>query len=334
MEVDVDKVMLARAIRNVDNKLTVENKQTKRLYNESINDNTYYINNLLGELAELAFEAALEKYGYQNGANPNSFGTFKNTDICDFYGSKSGKTIDIKTSHKKASMDLLVNKRIAEWRPIDEYVLVKLHPSSSEEHTMTSISNINKATIEGGIRGSKMNNVLNFGSGPVYITRYDNLEPIRGIIERNFFKISDKVERYKSDEKIEIHVASIENGPASEIDKGTIERVRTVSNLYLNKPSKVSCDNFSSPFRNGQALKENRIVVSFPIYSNNNKFSTALFVKTLLTAEYTARMNKRTLVIPAYIEHYIPPKDLVAVENVIKNIKCEVECNWTFNRYY
>lgn len=334
MEVEIDKVMLARAFKNVNDKLSLENKQIKRLYNKSVSDDTYYINNVIGELAELAFEATLKKYGYLNGIDSSKFGTFRNTDICDFYGSKSGRTIDIKTSHKKANKDLLVSKRVSDWRPIDEYILVKLHPSSNQEHTLSSIEKISRATIEGGIRSEKMSNIANLESGPTYITRYDNLEPIKGIIERNFFKANDRVERYESVGNLEVHVASIENGPASEIRREMMDRVKKVSRYYLNKPSKKTCDNFRIPFRNGQTPKESRLVVSFAIYDNDNKFSTALFIKSLISAEYTARMNKRTLVIPAYIEYYIPPKDLLTVEGVIKGLKCEIECNWTFISYY
>lgn len=334
MEVKVSRDMIAKAIKAVDEKLIDDGEQKKKVYNENYNENSYYINNLLGELAELAFEAALESNDYLNGVDPKKFGVFKNSDICDFYGSKSGKTIDVKTSHKEANRDLLVNKRTADWRPIDEYVLVKLHPSSDEQHTLSSLINITSATIEGGARYSKMSRTVNFGGGESYITNFDELEPIGSILERNFFKSNEKIERYIPSESIELHIASIQNGPASEIEYTTKNRISMLSRYYLGMPEEDSCHNFKSPFRNASMPGEERIAVSFAIYDMDNKFSTSLFIKTLLTAEYTARLNKRLLVIPSYIEHYIPIENLKYVENAIKQLKCEVDCSWSYNNYY
>ena len=335
MKVEISKIMIATAITNVETRLS-EGHQKERIYYNKDSEDSYLVNNVLGELAEMAFEKAVVDHGYMLGVNIKKFGVFKNSDLCDFYGSKSGKTIDIKSSHKK-STDLLITKKIAEWRPVDEYVLVKLHPSSgTERHTLGSLQKVTHATIEGGARYTTINkdkNLIKIAGRDVYKFPKSNFDSSKSIIERNFFKSEEHVERYIPKGKLELHIASIDNGSVAR-DLSTVKRVNVIADFYKSKTKSIRDGhfNFVSPFRNGRVLRENRIVVSFAIY-DNKKFSTPLFLNTLIQAEATARSNERTLVIPSYIEEYIPKNHLQDVCEIISNLKCNVECDWSFKRH-
>lgn len=334
MKVEISRIMIATAITNVETKLA-EGHQKEKIYYNKDSEDSYLVNNVLGELAEMAFEKAVVDHGYALGVDIKKFGTFKNSDLCDFYGSKTGKTIDIKSSHKKAT-DLLVTKQIGDWRPVDEYVLVKLHPSSGiERHTLESLQKVTYATIEGGARYTTINkdkNLIKIAGRDVYKLPKSNFDSPEYIIERNFFKSGEHVERYIPKGKLELHIASIENGSVAR-NSNVVERVNVIADFYKNKSTTLGKGhfNFVSPFRNGRVLRESRIVISFAIY-DNDKFSTPLFLNTLFQAEATAYSTDRTLVIPSYIEEYIPKNHLQDVCEIINNLECNVDCDWSFKR--
>lgn len=335
MKIAISRIMIATAITNVETKLAEGHQKEKIYYNKNSED-SYLVNNILGELAEIVFEKAVVDHGYKLGVDIKKFGTFKNSDLCDFYGSKSGKTIDIKSSHKKAT-DLLVTKQIGDWRPVDEYVLIKLHPSSgTERHTLESLQKATYATIEGGARYTTINkdgNLIKISGRDVYKLPKVNFDSPESIIDRNFFKSCEPVERYTPKGKLELHIASIENGSVAR-DANVVERVNVIAGFYKNKSSSLGRGhfNFVSPFRNGRVLRESRIVISFAIY-DNDKFSTPLFLNTLFQAESTAYSTNRTLVIPSYIEEHITKNYLQGVCEIINNLECNVDCDWSLLKH-
>lgn len=73
-------------------------------------------------------------------------------------------------------------------------------------------------------------------------------------------------------------------------------------------------------------------IVSFSVYKG--KLHTPLLLKAILDAEVKARRKKKTLVIPSYVEHYIPESDKERLIDIIDNLKCRVEYLWTHNKNF
>lgn len=329
MKVKVTVDMINKAIINSSLKISA-GKQKKKVYNPNSNADQYYMNNIMGELGELVFAQAVLDSGHKLGVNPHTFGGFMNSDVCDFYSSKTAITIDVKTVHQHGQTNLLVNKRIADWRKIYNYVLVKLN--TKEKLTgLDSLYKIEDAEILGSMTYRAVGNPSNIikierGSGKeeVYKVNSDRLTPVGNLVRTHFFKNSEHLVKYYSKGFLRIDIASIESGavPGAEDIIAINEKAAELKSRY----GEIENSNFAPKF-----FPSNNCV-SFALYKG--KFHTSLFLKALLQLEARARRLESTLVIPSYIEDYIPEKDKKKLIEIIENLRCDVQYVWSNNREY
>lgn len=317
--------MIERAVSNVDSKLSTR-KQKVKVYSSNASSNQYYMNNIIGELGELVFAKAIVSNGYRLGVDSNSFGPFKRSDTCDFFGSKTALTIDVKTTHNKRFDNLLVNKKISDWRRIHSYVLVKLI-SKESLNNMDSIYSLKEAEVLGSVPFSKVrepSNQVIMNNRRVYLVNREKLAPIEKLIDKHFYKQDEKVKKYYSEGTLRLDIASIENGAVIECKDNKDINDRAAD--YRSMGEQDGQVNFTPVFFSSSNC------VSFAIYKG--EFNTSLFLKALLEAEVKARKFKHTLVIPDYIEDYIPENDKEELIKIIDRLKCNVEYVWSHNGEY
>lgn len=318
--------MKEQAIRNTNEKLS-RNMQKKRVYSKEETKDTYYINNAIGELGELAFQKAVKEAGYVLGPDLSILGTFRNSDICDFISSKTAKTIDVKTSCTKRYNNLLINKSVADWKSTSIYALVRLFPLPPRQHTMESFWTINKAVMSGWQLFEDIkekSEVVNFYSES-YLVENRNLKSIHKLFKTHFLQVGERIPRYPSKGKMEFHIASFEKGAVNNTPEN--EDINKIAKKYLKLGVGDGFYNFYMMY-----IKESNKLVAFPIFEG--KFYTALLVKALLMAEVKCRTNEKTLVIPDYLEAAIPKQDLDYVVEIIENMKCNVEYSWENTKYF
>lgn len=323
MEILVTKEMINEAISNVNEKLS-SGKQKERVYTPGAKKDTYYMNNVVGELGELVFKKAILAEGYELGLDLKEFGTFMNSDVGDFMTSKTAQSIETKTVIKENNENLIVSKSLVDWRPSSHYVLIGLFPAAKKEVSISSIYDITHGVIHGCINFrdliSESNERVMYGK-EVYFVSQGQLSPISNLFENNFYKKDEKVKKYYSDSKIEFHIASV--------DKGSInndEDVNFLSDKYNKKERKDGHYNFKNIYLRGKQK-----IVSFSIY--RDKVNVALLAKALLSAEAQVRKTKSTLVIPDYIEHQLNQEDKLKIVNVIRGMKCNLEFAWSTEYY-
>lgn len=326
MEITVTKDMIHQAFLNVDCKLS-SGQQTKKVYSPNAKDNQYYINNIVGELGELVFAKAVVQHGYELGVDPDTFGPFMRSDVCDFYTSKTGKTIDVKTVYKDNADNLIINKQISHWRQVYNYVLVKLIIDKQDIDSPVDLYNVEKANVLGSMTFgviSKPENLRRMYGKDVYFINKKRLTPIEKMIESHFHKINEKRQRYYSEGILKLDIASVEHGAVSECqDK---DEVNELAERYRSRGKESGHYNFMPIFIGASR------VVSFSIHKG--KLHTSLLLKALLEAEVKARTQRKTLVIPSYIENYIPKNDKEKLIEIIDNLKCNVEYVWSHNLFY
>lgn len=328
MKVTITREMIDEAISRVDSKLSI-GIQKEKVYTPNAESGQYYINNIIGELGEMAFEKAVVYIGHKPGIDAHSFVPFLRSDICDFFTSKTAKTIDVKTVYRDTSDNLLIDERISNWRPVYAYVLVKLFPTKETIHTLETIYEIDQAEILGSLTFNAIKNPRNlrrmYGKS-IYFINKNRLTPIRRLIASHFYKKDECEPRYYSEGRLDIDIASVEFGTV--IDSGNDIEVDNLAERCRRDNSKdVGHYNFTPMF-----MSDSNKVVSFSIH--NGEFNTGLFFKALLEAEVRARRLKHTLVIPSYIERYIPQSDKERVVEVIDDLKCNVEYIWSHNSIY
>lgn len=327
MNIAITKEMIDEAISNVDLMLA-NGGPTEDIYSPKSDQGAYYINNIVGKIGELAFKKAILKSNYKLGVDAHSFESFLNSDICDFFTSKTAKTIDVKTACKTYGANLLINEKIANWRPIHNYVLIQLFPLKETEHTLESIYKITGASILGSLPFNEIKKDINlkklYGNS-IYFISDRNLIPIEHLFKSEFYKQYETEPRYHSKGVLELHLASIEEGPVKEIsnhkdiyDLATICRIKNKEKGHYN---------FTPMF-----INESKKFVSFSIF--NGKFNTSLFLKALLEAEVKARQLEYTLLIPAYIENYIPQENKNEIISIIEQLKCNVDYIWNHNKAF
>lgn len=327
MQIVITKEMKEKAIKNTDEKLS-KNRQLKRVYSKTAGKDAYYINNIIGELGELAFEKAVLESGYILGTSFSHFDTFLNSDICDFISSKTAKAIDVKTSCTLRYQNLLINKKVADWKSTPIYVLVRLYPLPKRQHTMESFWEINSATMSGWQLFEDVKSkgeVVNFYQSEAYLVENRNLKSIHSLFKTHFLKKGERIPRYLSKGKAEFHIASLEKGAVSNTPEN--EDINKIAKKYLDKGIGDGFYNFYLMW-----IKESNKLVAFPVFKG--KLYTALLIKALLLAEVRCRNKEQTLVIPAYIENHIPKTDLPRVIEVIENMKCHVEYTWSNKKYF
>lgn len=322
MEILVTREMINEAISNVNEKLS-SGKQKERVYTPGAKKDTYYMNNIIGELGELVFKKAILDEGYELGLDLKEFGTFMNSDVGDFMTSKTAQSIDTKTVIKENNKNLIISKSLVDWRLSSYYVLIGLFPTVKKEVSMSSVYNITHGVIHGCINFrdliSESNKRVMYGK-EVYFVSQSQLSPISNLFENNFYKKDEKVQKYYSDSKIEFHIASV--------DKGSInndEDVNSLSDKY-QKGRKDGHYNFKNVY-----LRDKQKIVSFSIY--RDKVNVALLAKALLSSEAQARKTKSTLVIPDYIEHQLNQEDKLKIVNLIRGMKCNLEFAWSTECY-
>lgn len=314
MKIAITKQMVDEAVSNVNNKLSIGN-QRKKVYSPN---GSYYLNNLIGELGELSFAKAI-KESHILGVCPHKFDTFMNSDICDFYTSKTGKTIDVKTTHHIKYNNLLITKSIADWRPVYAYVLVKLIGNIEE---VKDIYSLKEAVILGSITDKtikRKSKIKKIHGKEVYFTYESELSPISQLINNHFIKVNEQIERYYPQDSLTLEVVSLE--------KGTNGRLP-----LIDKMTREYCQKNKGGEYNVVPFNIKDYVVSFSI--RNEVFYTSLFIKALLDASFNARLSNKTLIIPDYIEDYIPKKYYDEVIKIIDELKCEVYCTWGNKKYY
>lgn len=319
MKVEVTKQMIHQAFLNADKKLSTK-QQKENVYSPKAERSQYYINNVIGELGELSFAKAVKELGYELGVDPDLFGTFMNSDVCDFYGSKTAHTIDVKTVYKENADNLIINRQISNWRKIDSYVLIKLH-SETEVTDPMSIYKIYEAQILGSMSFRTINryrNLRNMYGKQVFFIEKDRLSNIKRLIDNHFDRQGEHKQTYTSTGTLRLDIASIENGALeASKDNGGINQIAR---------EKREDDKGEGHYNFIPANLGFYKLVSFSLH--RGKFHTSLFLKALLTAEARCRRHKKTLIIPNYIENYIPERDLDKISDVIANLKCNVQCNW------
>lgn len=321
--------MIEKAVLNVGVKLA-SGTQAKKVYIANSNNDQYFMNNVIGELGELVFAKAVSLTGYKLGVDANSFAPFKRSDICDFFSSKTAITIDVKTTYKKNSNSLLVNKKISNWREIHSYVLVKL--IADDLQNLDSIYELKEAEVLGSMTFRAINKPANeifLGKDRspdrlVYLINKDRLTPVRKLIENHFHKEKEPLERYYSENSLRLDIASIELGAVKECETNLEINERA---SYLREIKETLGNKNFVPY-----FSSSNNCVSFAIYKG--QFHTSLFLKALLESEVRARKLKKTLVIPSYIENYVPEKDKEKLVNIIENLKCNVEYVWSNNKEY
>ena len=323
MEILVTREMINEAISNVNEKLS-SGKQKERVYAPGAKKDTYYMNNIIGELGELVFKKAILAEGYELGLDLKEFGTFMNSDVGDFMTSKTAQSIDTKTVIRENNKNLIISKSLVDWRLSSHYVLVGLLPTVKKEVSINSIYDITHGVIHGFINFrdliSESNKRVMYGK-EVYFVNQGQLSPISNLFENNFFKKDEKVQKYYSDSKIEFHIASV--------DKGSInndEDVNFLSDKYNKKERGDGHYNFKNVY-----LRDKQKIVSFSIYKD--KINVALFAKALLSAEAQARETKSTLVIPDYIEQQLSQEDKLKIVKLIRGMKCNLEFAWSTECY-
>lgn len=312
MKILITREMIDEAISNVNEKLS-SGKQKERVYAPGAKKDTYYMNNVVGELGELVFKKAILAEGYELGLDLKEFGTFMNSDVGDFMTSKTAQSIDTKTVIKENNKNLIVSKSLVDWRLSSHYVLIGLFPTVKKEVSMSSIYDITHGVIHGCINFrdliSESNKRVMYGK-EVYFVSQGQLSPISKLFEDNFYKKDEKVQKYYSDSKIEFHIASVD----------------FLSDKYNKKERRDGHDNFKNIY-----LRDKQKIVSFSIY--RDKVNVALLAKALLTAEAQARNTKSTLVIPDYIEHQLNQEDKLKIVNLIRGMKCNLEFAWSTECY-
>lgn len=323
MKVVVTKEMIDEAISNVDRKLRLGN-QKKKVYQKNSKEDTYYMNNIVGELGELVFKKALIDEGYELGRDLEEFGTFKNSDVGDFITSKTGQSIDIKTVSRATNTSLMVNKRITNWRTSSYYVLVKLWPTVKRDVSIDSLYDITYGFIQGFVHYKdlqKKENIVTMYGDEVYLLKKSQLLPISNLLERDFFKKEEKINKYYSKDKIEFHIASIEEGSINED-----EDIDTLAEKYDKKGRNDGHYNFKNIY-----LKEKNKIVSFAIF--RGKLNVALLSRALLSAEAKARQSKCTLVIPDYIERQLSEEEKLRIVELVRDMRCNLEFAWSTEQY-
>ena len=307
---------------NVSQKLA-EGNQVKKVYNPNAKENQYYINNLIGELGELVFAKAVEQYGYRLGVE-DLFKPFRNSDVCDFYSSKTYKTIDVKTISNKKHSSLIVSESIANWREVDNYVLVKLH-TDKELKSEEDVLSLRSAKIVGYIDFESMRDKIGtreFYGKQVYFVGKSMLKSLSHLLKEHFYKSDEKAERYYPNGKWTIEIA--ETGGRALQQSEYTEQINALCNKY--KYNRDGKQNFEPKY-----LKPTGTLV-FAL--DNGKFHTSLFLKGLLSSAYASRISKRALVIPAYIEQYVPIEDKFMLIDIIDKLECEVDYVWSHNNNY
>lgn len=324
MDIIVTKNMVKQAFSNVDKKLAIGD-QKKKVYLPNANADQYYINNIIGELGELVFAKAVIQHGYKLGVDSNSFDSFMRSDVCDFFTSKTGNTIDVKTINHKSN-NLIINKGISHWRRVYNYVLVKLINDEKINNPM-EIYKIKKAKVLGSLTFgtiSRSSNLRTMYGKEVYFINKDRLSPIHHLIESHFYKKDEKRNRYYSEGILKMDLASIEHGAVKECVDNV--EINELASKYKNTGQERGHYNFIPRFIGSSK------VVSFSIYKG--QFNTVLFFKALMEAEVKARKLKLTLVIPDYIESYVPADDKEKLIEIINNLNCNVQYVWSHNREY
>jgi len=325
MNIIVTKDMIHQAFFNVDSKLS-SGQQTKKVYSPNAKDNQYYINNVIGELGELVFAKAVVQHGYELGIDPDIFGPFMRSDVCDFYTSKTGKTIDVKTVYKHNADNLIINKQTSHWRRVYNYVLVKLISDKDINNPM-DIYNVKKADVLGSMTFdaiSKPKNLRKMYGNEVYFINKNKLTPIEKMIESHFHKINEKRQRYYSEGILRLDLASIEHGALAECENKS--DINELADRYRSAGQASGHYNFMPIFLGTSQ------VISFSIYKG--KLHTSLLLKAILEAEIKARTQRKLLVIPSYIESHIPKDGKEKLIEIIDNLKCNVEYVWSHNMNY
>lgn len=323
MKIIITKKMIDEAVFNANEKLEL-GTQTQRVYNPKAKQGTYYMNNIIGELGELVFKKALLDNNYKLGADLRPFGTFMNSDTCDFITSKTAQSIDIKTVTKENNENLVLSKKLVDWKPSRHYVLIQLLPTK-KEISIDSIYDITHAVIHGFVEFKELENRGTkrvMYNKEIYFIRKEKLSPVTTLFEEHFFKGYEKIKKYYSQGKIEFHVASLEKGSLIENNKD----VDIVSSKYNNKERRDGHYNFYNIY-----LKGTNKIVSFSIHKD--EINLALLAKSLLSAEERARELKCTLVVPDYIEHHLPKEDKYKIVKLIRGMKCNLEFAWTTEYY-
>lgn len=326
MNIIVTKDMIHQAFLNVDSKLSY-GQQTKKVYSPNAKDNQYYINNVIGELGELVFAKAVVQHGYELGIDPDIFGPFMRSDVCDFYTSKTGKTIDVKTVYKYNADNLIINKQTSHWRRVYNYVLVKLVIDKQDIDSPMELYNIEKANVLGSMTFdaiSEYKNLRKMYGKEVYFINKDRLTPIEKLVEFHFYKVNEKIQKYYSEGVLRLDLASIEHGALIECEDK--DEINKLADKYKNARQSPGHYNFMPMFTGTSQL------ASFSIYKG--KLHTTLLLKALLEAEVRARKQRRLLVIPSYIESHIPKDDKEKLIEIIDNLKCNVEYVWSHNMNY
>lgn len=331
MKITVTREMIDKAISSVDLKLA-KGEQKKKLYSPTMKDEQYYINNILGEIGEIAFSEAVTGKGGRLGADSHSLDPFFNSDTCDFYTSKTAQTIDVKTIYKEGhSIDLnnlMITQSIALWRPIYAYVLVRLSPTIKTYHTLESIYEIDRADVLGSLTFQTINkkeNLKEIYGRPVYVVNQSKLSPIYKLIRSQFYQKNETEDRYYSEDRVDLELASVEQGAV--IKSESNNEIDEIARMYRGNNKDAGHYNFTPVF-----LYTSKKMISFSVY--RGKLNSGLLLKALIEAEVKARRLKYTLVIPSYIEGFIPDKDLNKIIEVIDNLKCNVEYVWSHNKTY
>lgn len=326
MEIEITRDMVHQAFLNADSKLS-SGQQTKRVYSPNAKDNQYYINNVIGELGELVFAKAVVQHGYEIGVDPDTFGPFMRSDVCDFYTSRTGKTIDVKTVYKNNADNLIISKQISHWRQVYNYVLVKLIIDKQDIYSPMELYNVEKANVLGSMTFgaiSKPENLRKMYGKDVYFINKERLTPIEKLIEFHFHKINEKEQKYYSEGVLRLDLASIEHGALIECEDK--DEINELADKYKNAGQAPGHYNFIPMFIGTSQI------VSFSMYKEN--LHTTLLLKALLEAEVRARKQKKLLVIPDYIELYIPKNDKEKLIEIIDNLKCNVEYVWSHNSFH
>lgn len=315
----VTKELILKAISIASSKIE-SGKQKKKVYGSNQNENQYLINNIVGALGELVFEKALKENFYKVDKPSSVFPTFKNADTCDFFTSKTGKTIDVKTVFKENADSLIVNKGISTWREVDFYSLVKLY-SSTPIRELKDVFSFTEGRILGVIDfislSKKENENLMYGD-PVYFLNHKHMNSPKEFARRELLETDEKIENYEAMGEVMIHAASFEEGPVEEAEENELIK-QMISFVSKKKPKNYYNFNFIS--------LEGELILCFPI--ENKIFYSSLFLKTLKKAAVLARNTNKKIVIPNYIKSLITDElDMIEMKKQIKELNCIVQCDW------
>lgn len=301
--------------------------QIEKVYNQSSDKgNQYLMNNLIGSLGEIVFSELIREKGFKFGISVDGLESFRNSDICDFFTSKTGKTIDVKTVYKENASSLIINKGISNWRKIDFYVLVKLDGTETVDN-VEDIFSFKSATVVGYVdfRSLSSNEKYNrtmYGQ-EVYMIHGNETSNVDLLLEENFFKISDGKVKYEAKGNLILHASSFETGPIGKLD---FDLIQSLTKHLASQDEKENHFNFHPVYI------EDRLVLSFPIYKGD--FYLALFLKALVIASNKARMENSKLIIPDYIRELVlnfsknKELTLVRIKEEMRELNCEVSCSW------